>query len=110
MGDCDLACFLMAFGVLTPKEAKRLWPQIQYHESNRIKEMTRTSRDLGRGDIVYSDDHRVVQADAMWLQSLNLKRPVDAIKQRFHNPNCVNKTWPRFWDFLIDIPNILQLS
>lgn len=107
LGDCDLACFLMTFGVMTTEQAKELWPQIQYHESNRPKETRRTLRELRSGKVINTDDHRVAQAFAMLIQSSDLKTPVDVIKQRFHNPNCVNKTWPQFWNLLADISKIL---
>jgi hypothetical protein len=110
LGDCDLACFLMAFGVMTPEEAKELWPMIQFHESNRVKEMREALEQLRLGEVICTDDHRVVQALAMRVQSADLKIPIDAIKQRFHNPSCVNKTWPQFWNLMADIPNILQLG
>lgn len=110
LGDCDLACFLMAFGVLTPEEAKEIWPQIQFHESDRMLEMTRTAREILRRGIIHTNDHRVAHANAMLLRYLNPKISIYAIKQKFSNPDCVNKTWPRFWDLLADMPNILQLS
>jgi hypothetical protein len=108
LGDCDLACFLMAFGIITPGEAKDLWPMIQFHESNRVKAMREALEQLLLGNIICTDDHRVVQALAMLIQSKNLSISADDIRKRFHNPNCVNKTWPRFWDFLADVPRMLR--
>jgi hypothetical protein len=124
LGDCDLACFLMAFGVMTPKDAKKIWPQIQYHESNRVREMKRTMpfyleepyfvryclwKIFGRRHI-RSDDHRVVQAGAMRIQSMDLSAPISDIKKRFRDPDCVNKTWPRFWDALDAIRDFAQAN
>jgi len=52
-----------------------------------IKEAEETS------DIT-TKDHRVIQALAMW-GIVNDKKLI------FANPNSVNKSWPRFWDFLV---------
>lgn len=100
LGDCDLYCFIRAFNGISAEEGKEMWPQIQYHESNRIKEMERTLKALYARKIIHSDDHRAVQANAMLIQSLNIQLPVESIRQRFDNPECVNKTWPKFWEFL----------
>ncbi len=114
LGDCDLYCFLRAFNAITNEEGLKMWPQVQTHESNRIEEMERTLNELYTGKIIISDDHRVVQANAMLLQSLymstnshNLGTVVDIVKNKFNNPGCVNKTWPKFWDFLKDIHKFL---
>jgi 5-enolpyruvylshikimate-3-phosphate synthase len=42
---------------------------------------------------INSRDHRVVQAIAM----LSLVKNKEA---NFSFPDCVNKSWPQFWDFL----------
>ena len=42
---------------------------------------------------IYSKDHRVVQAVAMWGKINNKKI-------NFAYPEVVNKTWPQFWEFI----------
>jgi hypothetical protein len=82
-------CFARAFGLIDPNEAELRWPSLKGHESNRIKEMEKAIRQVKTGKIVFSDDHRVVQALAM-------RYPINV---KFSNPGCVSKSWPRFWEF-----------
>jgi hypothetical protein len=109
LGDCDLYCFLRAFGVMSAEEGKKLWPQVQFHESDRIKEMERTLKEFFSGNIINTDDHRPVQAIAKLIRSLNLNLSVSEIRERFSNPDCTGKSWDKFWEFLGDVPAILEI-
>jgi len=91
----DDYCFARAFGFITKKEGKEKFPAIQGHESNRLDEMEKCLKQLNDGKIVETDDHRVVQAIAMLARVKNKK-------VKFSNKECVNKSWPQFWDFLSD--------
>lgn len=106
LGDCDLYCFLRAFGAITQNEGKRIWPQLQKHESNRIVVMEIALKEFYAGIPVSSNDHRIVQAIAMVAQSIKPKTSIEEIKRKFKNPNCVNKAWPQFWDFLEIAPSL----
>jgi hypothetical protein len=97
LGDCDLYCFLRAFDAVGKKWAEKNWPQLSEHESSRFEEMERTLLELEKGETISTKDHRVVQAEAMLLLSKSHSISVESIKQRFDNPQCVNKTWKSFW-------------
>ena len=78
-------CFARAFGILSAAEGEVLWPSLRTHESDRIVEMEKA---LSQSD-VSSKDHRVVQAVAMKKHD----------KVTFLYPECVTKSWPKFWDW-----------
>lgn len=80
-------CQAMAFGLVAPDEALALWPSIKDHESNRPEAMRAA---LDDPFWVESDDHRVVMAMAMHFV------PYEAFSQ----PDCVSKSFPRFWDMM----------
>ena len=84
-------CFARAFGVMSAKDGKR-WKNLKDHESDRVPEM---GQQLRQNEIT-SKDHRVVQAIAM------LKR--DGVKVAY--PDSVNKSWPQFWKFYRDAPEL----
>ena len=86
-------CFARGLGLITKEEGERLWPQLRGHESDRISEMEDTFKVIMRGDVLRSNDHRVIQIYAM-VQALNC----DPI--RIENMSAVSKPWPQFWDFL----------
>lgn len=79
-------CFARAFGIISPEEGEARWPSLRGHESDRIEEMEKSLQ----ADVIYSNDHRVIQALAMLRQG-------DCIVS---NPEAVNKSWPQFWDFI----------
>lgn len=81
-------CFSRAFGLITPEEGKKLWPSLEGHESDRIKEMEKALRQ----EKITSKDHRVVQAIVM----------LKGNKIRVKYPESVKKTWPQFWNFVED--------
>jgi hypothetical protein len=86
-------CFARAFGYISKEEGEVRWPQLRNHESDRIKSMEDALIAAKSGQTVVSDDHRVVQAIAMWSKFSNI--PVN-----FSNPDAVKKSWPQFWRFL----------
>lgn len=79
--------FACAFGIMSPEEGERRWPQLRNHETDRIAEMTK----LLNEQTIDSLDHRVVQA-------LTMRFPERATTNQ--SKQAVNKTWPQFWDFL----------
>ncbi len=97
LGDCDLYCFLRAFNAVKKEWAEKNWPQLSEHESSRFEEMERTLNELERDEIIFTKDHRVVQAEAMLLQSKDPSLSVESIRKRFDKPDCVDKTWKSFW-------------
>jgi len=96
-------CFARAFDVLTQEQGKQLYPSLEGHETPRFEEMEKSLNEAKSGKIVSSEDHRVVQAIAMryFLKGFG--------RSNFANPDCVNKTWPRFWDFLADVEKICKI-
>lgn len=86
-------CFAYAFGYISLEEGDKKWPSLRTHESDRIEEIERSLKAAKEGKEIYSKDHRVVQAIAMW-GTLNSR------KMNILYPESVNKSWPQFWDFL----------
>lgn len=84
-------CFARAYGLITPELGEELWPKLRYHESDRIESMETAIAQAVNGEIIDINDHRVVQAIAM---RFGLSR------NRFKYPDCVAKSWPKFWDFI----------
>lgn len=82
-------CFSVAGKIITIKEGKKRWSSLKGHESNRPRAM-RLALLPGRRTI-QSRDHRVVQALAMFHGE----------QLKFAHPECVNKTWPDFWKFMV---------
>lgn len=79
--------FACAFGLMTPEEGERRWPQLRNHESDRILAM----ESLLGATLIDSPDHRVVQALAM-------RFPERLVSEQ--SRKAVGKSWPKFWDFL----------
>lgn len=86
-------CFARAFGYITKEEGAKRWPQLPNHESNRLDAMEEAFSAVRKGRQIVSDDHRVVQAMAMWGKA-------NHIEVQFSNPDAVKKSWPQFWRFL----------
>ena len=82
-------CFARAFDLITPEEGEARWPALRLHESDRIAGMEEA---LGQ-HIVTSADHRVVQAVATRKGS----------EVSFAHPEAVAKSWPQFWDILLQL-------
>lgn len=94
-GHSEDYCFARAFGLITCEEGERRWPSLRGHETDRIQEMERCLKEYAGGQKIQTNDHRVVQAIAM-------KAATEGKKAEFSNPECVSKSWPEFWDFLIN--------
>ena len=96
-------CFARAFDVISQERGRKLYPSLEGHETPRFDEMEKSLNEVESEKIISSEDHRVVQAIAMryFLEGFG--------KRNFAKPNSVNKTWPRFWDFIWDVGSILAL-
>jgi hypothetical protein len=86
-------CFAVALGYITPAEGAERWPSLRKHESDRLAEMSAVMERAEAGQSIDSRDHRVVQAIAMWGRLMNQQVTIV-------NPDAVNKSWPKFWDFI----------
>ncbi len=86
-------CFAYVFGYMTSEEAEKVWPALRGHESDRIVEIESMLQMAKEGKEVTSKDHRVVQAIAMWGR-------INGVSVNIMYPECVNKSWPQFWDFI----------
>lgn len=84
-------CFANAYGHITLEQGRARWQKLKGHESNRFESMETAIEQAISGQIIDVNDHRVVQAIAM---RFGLGRV------RFKYPDCVAKSWPRFWDFV----------
>ena len=88
-------CFARVFEYITKEEGEKRWPSLRGHETDRIEEMEKAIAQAKVGKPVDSKDHRVVQTIAMW-GAVNKK------KIKFTHPEAVNKSWPKFWEFLAE--------
>ncbi len=88
-------CFACAFGLVKGDA----WPSLRSHETNRIEEMKKMLRKADKGTEIDSVDHRVVQAVAM-------RQKLKGMSIKVKYPEAVNKSWPQFWKFLSDSPNL----
>jgi hypothetical protein len=100
-------CFARAFGILNAENGEKMFPSLIGHETNRIKEVEKAMDSYKKRAIIETDDHRVVQAIAMLIKT-DTHSSQEEVQSRFSNPGCVEKTWPKFWDFLADADNILK--
>lgn len=89
-------CFARIFGFVSKEIGEKMFPSLKGHESNRIEEIEKQIKK----EKVDSKDHRVVQALAMY-QKLN-----DKSNDNILYSSCVSKSWPQFWKFLEDAPNL----
>ena len=93
LSDCDLYCFLRAFNFMSKEEGEKIWPHIKYHETDRLEGMEIAIALADKDGTIDSNDHRIVQA--MVMRQIFLKKPYTV-----KDPNAVNKTWPKFWEFI----------
>lgn len=89
----DEYCFARVFNLIGSEEGERRWPELRGHESNRLKEMEKMIGKYEREEEIDSKDHRVVQA-------ISMRGVYDKREAKFAFPECVSKSWPRFWDFI----------
>jgi hypothetical protein len=97
-------CFARAFGFMTKEDGEKRWPSLHGHESDRINEIEKELKSFRHKEIIESKDHRVVQAIAMLQKTVmrELEQKSKGIPVNVRYPNAVNKSWPKFWDFLED--------
>lgn len=88
-------CFAMVFNRL-PKNWESKWSSVRNHESDRPREILKSLGEYNARKPVSSKDHRVVQAVAM-------RTALDGMMAKFKHPGCVSKSWPLFWDFMVDV-------
>jgi len=86
-------CFARVFGLMTSEKIEEIFPSLRGHETDRIEEMETAIQEADKKGYVSSRDHRIVQAIAMRMSYMG-------DKVAFENPNCVSKSWPKFWDFM----------
>jgi len=86
-------CLARAFNLITPEEGKKRWPSLQGHESNRLLEMERALEEAKNHGRISSEDHRVIQA--VMMRYMAERKQLD-VKHK----NAVNKSWPKFGDFM----------
>ncbi len=99
--ECEQAedyCFGRIFGYITKEEGEKRWPALRGHETDRIKEMEKTIKQLRFNLPVDSKDHRVIQSVGMYIK-------LHKLEVEILYPHTVNKTWPQFWEFLDIIKN-----
>ena len=87
-------CFAYTFGYMTAEDGEKKWPALRKHESDRIEEIVIMLDRAKSGEEITSRDHRVVQAIAMWGK-------VNKKEVKIKYPESVNKSWPQFWDFIV---------
>lgn len=85
--------FAYTFGYMTREEGEVKWPNLRGHESDRLIEMEEVLTKANAGEMIHSRDHRVIQAIVMW--GLANDKEI-----KLAHPKAVNKSWPKFWDFL----------
>jgi len=92
----DDYCFARVFDYITKENGEKNWPSLRGHETDRIEEMEKAIREAERSEVITSLDHRVIQALAMWCKVYNKKLS-------FLHKDKVNKSWPKFWDFITSL-------
>jgi hypothetical protein len=98
-------CFARAFDIvdenaLNDRRWKDMFESVEGHETPRVEEMTKALYQFQQGNKIDSRDHRVVQSMAMLEKSRNPGAHSKFIRETFINPDCVSKSWPRFWEFI----------
>lgn len=99
--DAEDYCFARAFGKITREEGEKRWPQLAGHESNRLKAMERGIKISDAAGIIYSRDHRVVQA-------LLMRGKHKGGDYYVVFPKSVNKSWPQFYRFMKDADKLAR--
>jgi hypothetical protein len=86
-------CFARAFGLIDETEGEQRFPSLIGHETNRIEEMKKAINQADNDEQITSRDHRIVQAIVM--RQIAMGKEINVADK-----GCVNKTWPKFWDFI----------
>jgi len=85
-------------------EAEKRFPSLRHHETDRIEELEYQKRRLWRKPSVVCTDHRIVMACAMANQLIPQEDGLKVIKYE----NAVNKSFPKFWEYLNEIMSIYK--
>lgn len=91
-------CYAYSVGAISLKQARKRWPQLSNHESNRFEEIERQLSEIWEDKKVTSLDHRVVQAACMFAVKNGL--PLRKVQFEHKSIRCVEKSWPAFWYFV----------
>jgi hypothetical protein len=86
-------CLARVLGVMDMQSGKSRWPELAGVNNNRIMELEKQIGYAQKGEQITSNDHRIVQA-------LAVKAILDNKEIRVKDPECVAKSWPKFWEFL----------
>jgi hypothetical protein len=92
-------CFARAFGLIEWIEGEKRFPSLRGHETDRIEEMEEQLAKYEKEEEIDSKDHRVIQAIVM-------KALADRKEIKIKYQDSVNKTWPKFWEFIDYCKNI----
>lgn len=84
------ACFAMIVLEFNYENIHEQWPQIEFHESDRILEADITRREINADHSISSRDHRIIQAGVM--KQILEEKPI-SVKY----PHEVNKSFPFFF-------------
>ncbi len=79
--------FARVFGYMTTEEAKKLWPSLADHESNRFEEVDAMIALAEQGEPIPTKDHRIAQALTFWGKIM--EKHVEIV-----HPVCISKSWP----------------
>ncbi|MEN9614562.1 MAG: hypothetical protein RLZZ347_869 [Candidatus Parcubacteria bacterium] len=90
--------YIMTDGDWALREARKRWPSLAEHESNRFTEVAKAKSDWAQRRVIDSADHRVIQAITMFAM-LNRYKVKDIMRVTRH-PKAVAKSWPAFYMFL----------
>lgn len=90
----------VAMGEMSIKVAEKKYPQLKHHETNRIKELENMLTDTNCA----STDHRIVMARAM----SDVLKESWTLYDRPVNPEAVNKSFPKFWEYLDEIIGVYR--
>jgi hypothetical protein len=85
-------CLARVFDRITVEDGAARFPSLANHESNRLVETDRAKAQFQATGVIDSNDHRIVQALVIFAILNNMKYTCT-------NPNCVTKSWPKFWEF-----------
>ena len=90
-------CFAYSFGLVSVEQAKRLWPSLSGHESNRFEEMPRVMEAIRVGRKSPTRDHRAIMSGA-WAAWVFYREMAE-----FEYPEAVAKSFPGFFKFMAEI-------
>jgi hypothetical protein len=86
-------CLERAFDLVDEKEGRLIYPTVEGHETDRFREMETMLEKFKQTRIIDSKDHRVVQAGIMMAVARGIPYTIE-------NPTALNKTQPKFLEFI----------